>query len=492
MNRIANRMFLQAALYALIAPLSIHAADSFDRLSQINKASIVMLAENGIVPKPMAARIARGIRTVMADEAKPDARRSADYLVFEEALIKAAGEDASRLHTGRSRQDIGTTSSRMEFREALLANCKASLEPREKLLDLAAKHLATVVPAYTHGVQAQPVTLAHYLLAFASALDRDAERFESFWGRLNRSPLGAAALATSRFPLDRNRLAGLLGFDGPVENSFDANAISPADTMVEFASGMGAAALTIGRFVQDLHTQYHDPLPWLTLKPSLTFSSSIMPQKRNPGPLESLRTNCTLVIGDAQTVWLLTHNATSGMSDLKDTSRVLQTATEARKMYKTFAVILGGLVVNPERSLAEVDADYSTMTEVADVLLQYASVPFRIGHHYASEITTYGRAHGKKPKDLSDEELVRIYADSTKGQKLPLPAARIREALDAEQVVRNRKGLGGTQPEEVKRMLEQHRRSLARHRAWVESRQAALAGSDRKLEEAFTSLSEVR
>lgn len=239
MDSIVNRKFWTLALCVLIASLSVSAADSFDRLSQINKASIVMLSETGIVPKPMAARIARGIRTVMADEATPNAKRSGDYLVFEEALVKAAGEDASRLHTGRSRQDIGTTSSRMEIREALLANCKASLDAREKLLDLASKHLGTVIPSYTHGLQAQPITLAHYLLAFASALDRDAERYESFWGRLNRSPLGAAALATSGFPLDRNRLAALLGFDGPVENSFDANSISPADTMVEFASDMG-------------------------------------------------------------------------------------------------------------------------------------------------------------------------------------------------------------------------------------------------------------
>ncbi len=179
-----------------------------------------------------------------------------------------------------------------------------------------------------------------------------------------------------------------------------------------------------------------------------------MPQKRNPGPLESLRINCTLVVGDAQTVWLLAHNATSGMSDLKDSSRVLETATEARKMYKTFAVIIGGLVVNPQRSLAEVDADYSTMTEVADTLLRYAEVLFRIGHHYASEITTYGRAHGKQPKELSDEELVQIYAASTSGQKLPVLASRIRGALNAEDVVSNREGLGGTQPEEVTRMLE--------------------------------------
>jgi argininosuccinate lyase len=344
------------------------------------------------------------------------------------------------------------------------------------------------VPSYTHGLQAQPVSLAHYLLAFASALERDAERYESLWGRLNRSPLGAAALATSGFPLDRPRLAELLGFDGLVVDSFDANQVSPADTMVEFASVMANAALTIGRFVQDVHIQYHEPVPWLTLEPSLTHPSSIMPQKRNPGPLETLRINCTMVAGDAQTVWMLAHNASSGMNDLKEGSRVLRTAEEAQAMYKTFGIVIGGLVVDPKRALAEVDADYSTMTEVADTLLRYADVPFRIGHHYASEITTYGREHGKRPKDLSDAEFISIYEKATGEPRLPVHPQRIREALNAPDVVRNRKGMGGTQPEEVNRMLAEQRRVLTANSEWLKSRRAKLAAAQAKLEDAFVAL----
>ncbi len=487
MMRLTHKLIVGCTL---VWPSTARAVDSFDRLSQINKASIVMLSESGLVPTAMAARIARGIEAVMADEAKPGARRSSDYLVFEALLENAAGPDASRLHTGRSRQDIGATSARIAWRDALLATYDASLAPRGKLLDLAARHIDTVVPAYTHGLQAQPISLAHYLLAFASALDRDAERYESLWGRLNRSPLGAAALATSGFPLDRNRLAELLGFDGLVVKSFDANQVSPADTMVEFASAMGNAALTIGRFVQDIHIQYHDPAPWLTLDPSLTHPSSIMPQKRNPGPLESLRINCTMLAGDAQTVWMLAHNASSGMNDLKEGTRLLRTADESREMYKTFGVIVAGLVVNPRRSLAEVDADYSTMTEVADTLLRLAEVPFRAGHHYASEITTYGREHGKKPKDLSDSELSRIYEAANGGQKLPVPVQKIREALSAEDVVRNRKGIGGTQPEEVSRMLAEHRRTLDKNREWLKARREALKTADTKLGKAFQALSQ--
>src|SRR5262249_46455410 len=149
-----------------------------------------------------------------------------------------------------------------------------ALDPRQKLLDLAAKHVDTVVPAYTHGLQAQPISLAHYLLAFASAFERDCERMAQAYPRINQSPLGAAALATSGFPLGRRRLAVLLGFDGVVENSLDANQVSGMDAQTELASVLAISALHVGQFVQDIHIQYHDPVPWITLEPSLTHPSS--------------------------------------------------------------------------------------------------------------------------------------------------------------------------------------------------------------------------
>ena len=210
--------------------------DDFDHLGEINKASIVMLAEVGLVPEPLSAAIADGIEQVIAEQGQPDARRSADYLVFEARLVEVAGRDASRLHTGRSRQDIGSTFRRLATREALLDAYEALLAPRDALLTLAEQHTGTIIPAYTHGVQAQPTSLAHYLLAFVAALDRDADRLEETFARVNLSPLGAAALGTSGFPLDRDRLAELLGFDGVVENSYDANHVSSVDSKTEVAS----------------------------------------------------------------------------------------------------------------------------------------------------------------------------------------------------------------------------------------------------------------
>ena len=461
--------------------------DDFDRLGQINKASIVMLAEAGLVPPPLAATIAAGIAQVIAEQGEPGSRRSSDYLVFEERLVEVAGRGASRLHTGRSRQDIGSTSRRLALRAALLATYESILAPRDALLALAEQHTGTVIPGYTHGVQAQPTSLAHYLLAFAAALERDAGRLEEAYARLNRSPLGAAALGTSGFPIDRERLAALLGFGGVLENSYDANHVSSVDSKTELASALAISAIGVGQFSEDVQVQYHDPAPWLLLDRSLTGISSIMPQKRNPIALERLRQVASTVVGDAQTVFLTAHNTSTGMIDYRGADQVLETTEKARRMYALYADVVGGLVVDPARSLAEVDADYATMTEVADTLLRHAEVPFRVGHHYASEITEYGRAHGKRPKELTAEELLHIY-EETYGEPLPVGVDRIREALDPERMVASRRGLGGPQPAETGRMLREGRERLDAGRRWLDGARGALREAEAALEAAFASL----
>ena len=464
---------------------SIH--DDFYHLGEINKASIVMLAEGGLVPSGLAETIASGIRKVMTEQRTLDASRSSDYLVFEERLIEITGPEGSRLHTGRSRQDISSTFRRLAAREALLSAYETLLEPRAALLELASLHTGTVIPAYTHGVQAQPTTLAHYLLAFASALERDADRIEETFARINLSPLGSAALGTSGFPIDRYRLAALLGFEDVVENSYDANHISSVDSKTEVASTMAIAAITIGQFAEDLHVQYHNPIPWILLDRSLTGVSSIMPQKRNPGILSELRRLSSTVVGEAQTVFLNAHNVSSGMPDSRTNSHLLETIAKATAMYSMFADIVRGLRVDPERSLAEVDADYATMTEVADTLLRHAEIPFRIGHHYASEITEYGRAQGKRPKDLTTEELQELYA-RVYGEPLPVAVSLIKAALDPEAMVASRQGLGGPQPEEVRRMLSKHREQIDSSRHWLIETQGRLATAETTRESSFTKL----
>ena len=430
-GQLATSAGLVLALGAISASAQ-PARDDFHRLGEINKASIVMLSEVGLVPRPMASAIAAGIAEVVAEQAEPGAPRSSDYLDFEARLVEVAGRDASRLHTGRSRQDIGSTFRRLAVREALLDAYEALLAPRAALLDLAARHDATIIPAYTHGVQAQPTSLAHYLLAFAAALDRDAERLEETFARVNRSPLGAAALATSGFPLDRRRLAELLGFDGVVENAYDANHVSSVDSKTEVASTLAISALSIGQLAEDVQIQYHDPAPWLVLDRSLTGVSSIMPQKRNPTILARLRRLASTVIGDAQTVFLAAHNTSTGMADYRSSEQLLETAAKAAEMYRLYAEVVNGL-------------------------------------------------------RLTAAELRRLYEEANSAA-LPVDATLIQAALDPEQMVAGRRGLGGPQAAEVARMLEAGRTRTDASRRWLHGTRERLSEAQSALAAAFAEL----
>jgi argininosuccinate lyase len=463
--------------------------DTFYFIGEINKASIVMLAERGIVPQPLAGKIAHGIRVAIDSQAAPGSPRPTDYFDFEPMVIAAAGPEASRVHVGRSRQDIESTYQRQYAREALLATYEEMNRGRERLLSLAGRHLKTIVPAYTLDVQAQPTSLAHYLSAVAEALDRDAQRLQEAYARLNHSPLGAAALATSGFPLDRPRLASLLGFDGVVENSYDANHMSSIDFPAEIAGILATSALHLGQFSQDLLIQYHEPVPWITLKQGqgVTGTSSIMPQKRNPTAITLLREAGSQVVGDMDKVFMMSHNTSAGDYDYRREGPLLATAGDATKMYRMFGVVLDNLIVDPARSLEEVNGGYSTMTELADTLMRDAQVPFRIGHHFASELTNYGRAHHLPSKDIPYPEAVRIYKEVT-GEALPLTEAQVRHAFDPAYIVLSRRGLGGSQPEEVKRMLADGERRLASDIDWTKTQRRRLHEAEEALDQTFNRL----
>jgi argininosuccinate lyase len=445
-----------------------------------------MLHETAIVPRPVAVLIARGIARVLDEERATPRVRSADYLDYEPRLTAAAGPDASRLHTGRSRQDIASTIARMNLRDGLLRELEALASAREKLLTLASHHTETIIPAYTHGVQAQPTTFAHYLLALAAALGRETARLQEAYKRINLSPLGAAALATSSFALDRDLLAALLGFEGLLENAYDANHLAPVDSALEVAGALAIAAIQVGQFAQDIHAQYAEPVPWFMLAAGeLTGVSSIMPQKRNPAALEQLRAQSSMMLGEMQTVFLVAHNNRTGMFDYRSYDPV--PCARALQVFSLLQQVVDGIVVNKARALAEVRADYSTTTEIADALSQRADVPFRIGHHFASQLTDYGRGKDLKLHDISYAEAARIYEAQTT-QPFPLSAADFAEVISPEYMVFGRKGVGGPQLAEVNRMWANERGAVAAERAWLKARNEQLAQARARLQQAFTAL----
>jgi argininosuccinate lyase len=463
--------------------------DFYASMSAMNRASLVSLTGDNIIPAELAARIGAAIRDIDARENEPGARRSQDYLDFERDLLATTGAEASWLHVGRSRQDMLSTGVSLWLRAAHLAVFGDLLTLRQEVCKLAARHTETVMPIYTHGVQAQPTTVAHFLLAFLAALDRAGERLIESYARANRSPLGAGAGTTSAFCINRARLAELLGFDGIVDNSFDANLVAPIDSTLEFAGVLSLLATMIGQLLQDLYAPFYLTGAWISIDPAskLTGISSMMPQKRNPRILEPLREHASVIIGAAHSVTLLAHNVISGMSDVRESVTTVVPVERVHNLLVLFARTVPALVIDPERSLAEVNREYSAMTNLAEYLVQRAGVPFREAHEFASALTDYGRGHNLAAVDVPFAEARRVYEEHLHAP-LPLSEDDFARALHPAAIVASRAGRGGPQGAEVARMLEDAEHQISAHRDWLHRRRAAIRRASEQLDAAFNHL----
>lgn len=469
--------------------------DNFHWFGRMNMASTVMLVEQGIIPPPLVGPIARGVAQAIDQGALPGGKRPSDVLVTEKIITDAAGPDATLIHTGRSRQDMHSTMTMAQLRTELLDFSDALDGLRTQLLKMAGEHAETFVPAYTNGVQAMPISYGHYLLAFADSFARDAERIRQAWPRVNRSALGTAVLANSSWPLNRPRLAELLGFDGLAVNGYDATQISPMDVGLEAAQIAGSAALRVGSLMQDVHIQYHQTRPWLLLAPSRTYTSSAMPQKANPGVIQNTRGLASDVLASVQQVQLRAHNVSSGMIDYKYTwtAQSARSFVQGVQMLRDTTDVMASLRVDGKRSLEELESDWTTSMELAETLQREHRIPFRVGHHFASEVVLHARANNLLPRTFPYADAVRIYAEAGKkyqvaDTRLPLDEAAFRRTLLPETMVRTRVGIGGPQPDEVRRMLGEARQALAADRQWVAERRQRLAAADALLNRSFADL----
>lgn len=471
---------------------AMHPQDAFYWMGEINKASAVMVTEQAIVPPALGREICRAIEKVIIDGNKPGAERPGDYLDVEAALIAAGGPDVTRVHSGRSRQDISATFGRLFLRRDLLDSLAALHGARRAILEFARLCPDAIIPAYTWGVQAQPITVGHWLTGYADALTRTAARWHEAYARVNLCPLGSAALGTSSFPVDRPRLAVLLGFDGVCENSFDATQLAQVDVRAEVVATASAAALTVGMLLADLTHQYAQTRPWFTLDPGAqTGVSSIMPQKRNPTGLIRLRTLASQLAGGSSAFAFRAHNVPSGMHDYK-LDGPDPTLRNAVSMFGELAALVPALRFDPARALDEVNAEYSTTTELADVLQRDADIPFRAGHHFASELVTFGRANQLRPSEIPFDEAKRLYAQAVSefslDTELPISEAVFRASLSPEGMVRASRGMGGPQPDEVQRMLERAQKSVDDDANWLREAEQRLVTGAQTLDATYRSL----
>lgn len=470
--------------------------DNFYWLGQMNKASLVLNTERGLLAKKYAQPFVEGLQKVL-EAGNSGGPRPQNVVAFEPEWIGQAGPEVSRIHAGRSSQDMLTTANMAELREDLLTLSNRLTQVLQVLGQQVEQHEDTVVPAYTNGVAAQPTSYAHYLLGFAAAFARDQERLQAFYAHVNRSPLGSTVLNGTGWPLDRERLAAYLGFPELAYNCFDATQIYTLEVSAEAAGVCQVIAVHVGNFIADLMQQYAQPRPWILLQEgeSTTYVSSAMPQKRNPGLINNTRSKASTLIGDCTGAVVRAHNVPTGMTDTRGVhlNRIVR---EAAELLTDFHAVLQALRVDASRALEELNLDWTAAQEVADELMREYDIPFRIGHHVVSEMVGYARQHGIHPLDFPHAEAERIYQACVRESGLaeelprdfPLDEAAFRETLDPVHIVQRRAVLGGPQKSELAVMQNQLAETVQGGKSWRERQKAAIAAAAAQLEKDFQAL----
>jgi len=419
----------------------------FDADLAVDRAHVVMLAEQDVVESAVAGEILAALAEVESagHGALPDGEDV--HEAIETAVVDRVGPEGGKMHTARSRNDEVAACIRYRLREDLLDAAEGTIALREALVDVAADHVDTVMPGYTHLQPAQPTTLAHFLLSYESAVARDTARLLDAYDRTNRSPLGAAAFAGTPFDVDRERTADLLGFDGVVENSMDASA--GRDFLAEATSALATHAVTLSGLAEDLVIFANKG--YVDLADDYSSTSSIMPQKVNPDTLELVRA----VAGDAVggLTGLLTTLKGLPRAYNRDLQRATPHAWETVDAVSEATAVAAGAVATaewPAETLAaEAGAGFSTATGVADALAM-AGVPFRTAHEVLAEAAE--RAGGETPDVATLDEV----AGDVLGASLfeYVPRETVEAVLDPVESVASRDSVGGPAPEAVASQLD--------------------------------------
>lgn len=478
----------------LIGPRLFKDAEAlFPLMDRVNRAHLVMLAERGILAPPVARALARGLAGIAArglGVLTLDPHKEDLYFNLEAALIADVGAAiGGQLHTGRSRNDLYATLQRMKARDAALDITGRALVLLARLYEVAEREAATVMTGYTHMQPGQPITVGHYLAGVAQALQRDIGRLLDAWGGLNLSPLGAGGLATTGFPIDRARTAALLGFDGVILNSLDA--VGARDYIADLLYAFSTTAVTISRFAHDVHVWYTFEFGFLDIDDSIAGTSSIMPQKKNPSPVEHLKAKAAHPVGAlmaclaAQKTTPFTHGREVGNESVAGFAAARE-QTEA--VLALADAVLRGLRFRAAAMLEDARRNYCTLTELADTLVRARGLSFRQAHEVVGALARTAAERALPGSHAISPALVNEVARGVVDRPLDLTESELAAALDPVRNVASRTVPGGPGPGVVAEAIAAGRAELAAKQALLAARRAALAAADRALDEAASRL----
>ncbi|MBH0173772.1 argininosuccinate lyase [Fictibacillus sp. 23RED33] len=465
----------------------------FKHMFNIHRAHVVMLAEQRILEKREATEILRGVETIGKIDPQTltyDPQFEDLFFMIEHKMSEEIGPDlAGSMHMARSRNDMGIAMYRLVLREHILTLTESTLLLATALLEKIEEHAETIMTAYTHTQPAQPTTLGHYLTAVLDILLRDIERLQSAYKTVNCSPMGAAALSTTSFPIDRDRVCELLGFSKLIENSYDA--VAGADYLIETATAVLTLMTNSGRWIQDflqLVTREHGIIkvadPYVQI-------SSIMPQKRNPVSIEHSRALASSSAGEALAAIHMIHNTPFG--DIVDTEDDLQphlyrSYENANRVMHLMHAVIRTMEVNKELALARAKTSCITITELADYLAKEKGVPFRAAHKIASTIAKKCSSEKLELNELPLQTVQQIL--STHHQHLTLTQNEWEDIICPIQFVKRRSIQGGPNPDEVRRMAKERRTMINDLVKGVEQRKSTQTVAENKLQCAIRSLIE--
>ncbi|MEQ8936949.1 MAG: argininosuccinate lyase [Amphiplicatus sp.] len=421
-----------------------------------SKAHATMLAAQGIISAADCDAILKGLDDIAGEIERGEFAFSKTYedihLNIEARLKARIGDPASRLHTARSRNDQVATDFRLWVRRACDETGEALRGLQSALLAKAEQHAASVMPGYTHLQTAQPVTFGHHCLAYMEMFARDRARFADARARMNECPLGAAALAGTPFPIDREATASALGFSRPMPNSLDA--VSSRDFALEALAAAAICASNLSRLAEEIVLWTSPHFGFAKLSDAFSTGSSILPQKKNPDAAELVRAKIGRIAGSfAGLLFVMKGLPLAYSKDMQeDKKQTFEAFDDLALALAAMAGMIDDMTMNEDRMRAAAGGGYSTATDLADWLVRTLAMPFRDAHHVTGRIVALAEEKDATLDALSLEEMQKIE---------PRITSEIFSVLTVDASVASRTSYGGTAPDNVRRQIARWRADLA-------------------------------
>ncbi len=439
---------------------AINASIGFDRRMAAqdiagSRAHAAMLAAQGIITDSDAEAIREGLLTILSEIEGGQFEFSTaleDIHMNVEARLKALiGEPAGRLHTARSRNDQVATDFRLWVRDQADAAIEGVVALQRALLGQAEAGADWVMPGFTHLQTAQPVTWGHHMMAYVEMFGRDAARFRDARVRMNECPLGAAALAGTPFPIDRQATAAALGFDRPMANSLDA--VADRDFALEFLSAASICAMHLSRLAEELVIWSSAQFRFVAMSDRFSTGSSIMPQKKNPDAAELIRAKIGRILGATVALFTVMKGLpmTYGKDMQEDKEQVFDAADTLMLSLAAMEGMVRDMAARPENLRAAASSGFSTATDLADWLVRELGLPFREAHHVTGALVAKAEARGCDLPELTLAEMQDVHGGIAEG---------VFSVLGVENSVASRTCYGGTAPAQVRAQIARWRELL--------------------------------